>query len=229
MAALAVAGALYFTLAHGFEKPPATLGRTAGDAGRCRHRAQPRRPDLSARRRDGDRLQHRHRSQPDPGPAHPRSPLPKDRPSRPAICWRRSIRVPIRPSSTRLIANRDRDQAQLINAEANLGRYTELAEQGIRHPATGRHAEGASRAAARRVKADEALIEQAEVQLSYTRLTSPIPGVTGVRQIDVGNIIHPTDPNGLVVVTQIEPISLLFTLPQADLPADPGRRWPRGR
>jgi len=64
----------------------------------------------------------------------------------------------------------------------------------------------------------EALIEQAEVQLSYTRLTSPIPGVTGVRQIDVGNIIHPTDPNGLVVIAQVEPISLIFTLPQSELP-----------
>ena len=68
------------------------------------------------------------------------------------------------------------------------------------------------------VKADEALIEAANVQLGYTSLTSPINGVTGVRQIDVGNIIHPTDPNGLVVVTQIEPISVIFTLPETDLP-----------
>ena len=45
-----------------------------------------------------------------------------------------------------------------------------------------------------------------------------IPGVTGIRQIDIGNIIHPTDANGLVVVTQVEPISLIFTLPQTDLP-----------
>ena len=60
---------------------------------------------------------------------------------------------------------------------------------------------------------------QAKLQLEYTRLTSPIAGVTGVRQIDVGNIIHPTDPNGLVVVTQIEPISVIFTLPETDLPA----------
>jgi membrane fusion protein, multidrug efflux system len=56
------------------------------------------------------------------------------------------------------------------------------------------------------------------VQLSYTRLTSPIDGVTGIRQIDVGNVIHPTDPNGLVVVTQVQPISLIFTLPETVLP-----------
>ncbi|MBV8192508.1 MAG: efflux RND transporter periplasmic adaptor subunit, partial [Alphaproteobacteria bacterium] len=68
------------------------------------------------------------------------------------------------------------------------------------------------------IQADEALIEAAKIQLGYTRLTSPIPGIAGVRQLDVGNIIHPTDVNGLVVVTQIEPISLLFTLPETVLP-----------
>jgi len=68
------------------------------------------------------------------------------------------------------------------------------------------------------IKSDEALIEAANVQLSYTRLTSPIDGVTGIRQIDIGNVIHPTDPNGLVIVTQIEPISLIFTLPETVLP-----------
>ena len=54
--------------------------------------------------------------------------------------------------------------------------------------------------------------------MSYTRLTAPISGVVGIRQIDVGNIISPSTTNGLVVVTQLEPISLIFTLPEADLP-----------
>src|SRR5262249_2448518 len=70
------------------------------------------------------------------------------------------------------------------------------------------------------IKADEATIEWAQTQLSYTQLTSPIDGVTGIRQIDIGNIIHPTDPNGLVVVTQLEPISVIFTLPETNLTAD---------
>jgi multidrug efflux system membrane fusion protein len=56
------------------------------------------------------------------------------------------------------------------------------------------------------------------VQFSYTRLTSPIDGVTGIRQIDVGNIISPANTNGVVFVTQLEPISLIFTLPETDLP-----------
>src|SRR5882757_1364697 len=116
------------------------------------------------------------------------------------------------------IANRDRDQAQLANAIANLGRYSDLLNKGFasQQLSDTQKAQVAQLQAA--IKADEALIEQAKVQLSYTRLTSPIPGVTGVRQIDVGNIIHPTDPNGLVVVAQVEPISLIFTLPQAELP-----------
>src|SRR5215470_15748269 len=115
-------------------------------------------------------------------------------------------------------ANRDRDQAQLVNALGNLGRYTDLQSKGFASAQLSdtQKAQVAQLQAA--IKADEAMIAAAEVQLSYTRLTSPIPGVTGVRQIDVGNIIHPTDPNGLVVVTQVEPISLIFTLPQTDLP-----------
>src|SRR6266550_4348527 len=65
---------------------------------------------------------------------------------------------------------------------------------------------------------DQALIDAAKVQLSYTRLTSPINGVVGIRQIDVGNIISPSNTNGLVVVTQLHPISLIFTLPETSLP-----------
>jgi membrane fusion protein, multidrug efflux system len=68
------------------------------------------------------------------------------------------------------------------------------------------------------IKTDQALIDAAKVQLSYTRLTSPIDGVAGIRQIDVGNIISPSTTNGLVVVTQLNPISLIFTLPETDLP-----------
>src|SRR6202011_5986309 len=68
------------------------------------------------------------------------------------------------------------------------------------------------------IKADQALVDAAKVQLSFTRLTSPIDGVVGIRQIDVGNIISPSTTNGLVVVTQINPISLIFTLPETNLP-----------
>jgi multidrug efflux system membrane fusion protein len=125
---------------------------------------------------------------------------------------------PYQAQLDQMIANRDRDQAQLANAIANLGRYTELQNKGYATPQLSDTQKAQVAQLQSAIKADEALIEQAEVQLSYTRLTSPIPGITGVRQIDVGNIIHPTDPNGLVVVAQVEPISLIFTLPQSELP-----------
>jgi multidrug efflux system membrane fusion protein len=115
-------------------------------------------------------------------------------------------------------ANLQRDQAQLINAQANLTRYTTLGDKGWATPQlleTQKAQVGELQAA---IKADEALIDAAKVQLSYTRLTSPIDGVAGIRQIDVGNIISPSNTNGLVVVTQLHPISLIFTLPETNLP-----------
>src|ERR1700722_7016618 len=114
--------------------------------------------------------------------------------------------------------NLERDQAQLKNAQANLTRYTTLGDKGWATPQlieTQQAQVGELQAA---VKTDNALIEAAKVQLSYTRLTSPIDGVVGIRQIDVGNIISPSNTNGLVVVTQLDPISLIFTLPETSLP-----------
>ena len=125
---------------------------------------------------------------------------------------------PYQAQRDQMIANRDRDQAQLTNALANLARYTDLQGRGFASQQLSDTQKAQVAQLQSAIKADEALIEQASVQLSYTRLTSPIPGITGVRQIDIGNIIHPTDPNGLVVVTQVEPISLIFTLPQLELP-----------
>src|SRR6202049_2513541 len=114
--------------------------------------------------------------------------------------------------------NLERDQAQLVNAQANLKRYTNLGDKGWATPQlieTQQAQVGELQAA---IKTDQALIDAAKVQLSYTRLTSPIDGVVGIRQIDVGNIISPSNTNGLVVVTQLDPISLIFTLPDTSLP-----------
>jgi multidrug efflux system membrane fusion protein len=125
---------------------------------------------------------------------------------------------PYQAQLDQVIATRDRDQAQLTNALANLNRYTQLQGKGYATPQLVDTQKAQVAQLQNAVKSDDALIEQAQVQLGYTRLTSPISGITGVRQVDVGNIIHPTDANGLVVVTQIEPISLIFTLPETDLP-----------
>ena len=75
------------------------------------------------------------------------------------------------------------------------------------------------------IKADQAAIEDAKTQLSYTKLVAPFDGVAGIRLLDVGNIIHssttrgsPSEPNALVVINQVQPISVIFTLAAADIP-----------
>jgi multidrug efflux system membrane fusion protein len=116
------------------------------------------------------------------------------------------------------LANLERDQAQLVNARANQARYNQLGDKGWATPqlVETQNAQVSQLQAA--IKADQALIDAAKVQLSFTRLTSPIDGVVGIRQIDVGNIISPSNTNGLCVVTQLDPISLIFTLPETVLP-----------
>ena len=114
------------------------------------------------------------------------------------------------------IANRDRDQAHLENAKIDLNRYTDLAKQKSIAQQLADLQKAIVDQLVATIKSDEAIIESARVNLGYTNLTSPIDGVTGIRQIDIGNVIHPTDVNGLVDVTQIEPISLIFTLPEAN-------------
>jgi len=125
---------------------------------------------------------------------------------------------PYQAQIEQLTANRDRDQAQLTNSLANLNRYTTLGQKGWATPQLVDTQKAQVSQLQNAVKSDQALIDAANVQLSYTRLTSPFDGVTGIRQIDVGNVIHPTDVNGLVVVTQVEPISVIFTLPETNLP-----------
>jgi membrane fusion protein, multidrug efflux system len=111
-----------------------------------------------------------------------------------------------------------RDQAHLANAQLNLQRYATLAQQ---HSAPQQQADTQRALVAQDeeiVKADQAAIEYAKTELSYTTITAPFDGVTGVRLIDPGNIVHPTDPTGLVVVTQVQPITVIFPLPSADIP-----------
>lgn len=116
-------------------------------------------------------------------------------------------------------ANFARDQANLANAQANLGRYVPLLKQGFATPqqVAGQAATVSELQAA--VTSDNAAIFNAETQLGYTTITSPIDGVTGIRQVDVGNIVQPGAATPIVTITQIQPISVLFTLPQKDIPA----------
>jgi len=112
-----------------------------------------------------------------------------------------------------------RDQALLKNAILDRERYKELvakdyipkqqydAQQSLVH-----QYEGA-------IKIDQGQIETAKLQLVYCRITSPITGRVGLRMVDPGNIIHATDPNGLVIITQLQPIAVIFTIPEDSLPS----------
>ena len=114
------------------------------------------------------------------------------------------------------IATRDRDQAQLEAARLDLVRYV-----GLKDRVTGQQVD-TQRALVKQleatVRADQAAADSARTMLAYTTITAPINGRTGLRQVDQGNIVHAADATGLVVVTQVQPIAVIFTLPQQVLP-----------
>jgi membrane fusion protein, multidrug efflux system len=112
------------------------------------------------------------------------------------------------------IATRDKDRAQLANAERDMQRYSELAPEDLASKQTVDTQKALTAQLAAQIKGDEAAIDNARTQLDYTTIRSPIDGRTGIRQVDPGNNVHATDTNGMVVVTQLEPISIIFTLPE---------------
>lgn len=106
------------------------------------------------------------------------------------------------------------DQAQLANAQLILSRYeTLVSRQDVSRSSYDTQAAAAATLAAQ-VKADQAAIAYAATQLAYTQVTAPITGRTGARLIDIGNIVHATDTTGLVVITQLDPIFVRFSLSQ---------------
>src|SRR5689334_18889143 len=117
------------------------------------------------------------------------------------------------------VAKKAQDEAQLANARLDLARYQKLVTNNY---ASAQQADTAKAQVAQfqaLVQQDQAQIDSARTQLSYTTITAPIDGRTGIRQVDPGNIVHAADATGLVVITQLQPISVLFTLPQQALPA----------
>jgi multidrug efflux system membrane fusion protein len=111
-----------------------------------------------------------------------------------------------------------RDQAQYNNAKVNLARYTALHAQGLATQEQLDDQRATAEQLAGTIKADQAQIENAQLQLTYTEVRSPVDGVTGVRQVDPGNIVRASDTGGIVVVTQLDPMAIVFTLPQDYLP-----------
>jgi len=125
---------------------------------------------------------------------------------------------PFRAALDQAIATHAKDVAQLASAKADLDRYEQLAPQNLTSKQTldSQHALVAQLEA--QIKGDQANIDNARTQLSYTTITAPIQGKTGIRRVDPGNNVHSTDTNGIVVVTQIQPIACIFTLPEEALP-----------
>ena len=115
-------------------------------------------------------------------------------------------------------ADKARDEALLSNAKLDLERYSKLVvkEFATRQSFDAQGALVAQYQAA--VAHDQAVIDNARVQLGYTTIVSPLTGRAGIRLIDQGNIVHASDSGGLVVITQMAPISVIFTLPQKYLP-----------
>jgi len=111
------------------------------------------------------------------------------------------------------------DQANLADAQANLSRYVPLLKEGFSTPQQVADQVATVSELQAAIAADQATIFNAKTQLSYTTITSPIDGVTGIRRVDVGNIVQPGTTTPIVTITQIQPISVVFTLPQNDLPA----------
>ena len=111
-----------------------------------------------------------------------------------------------------------KDQANLDNMKAEADRYTALYSAGVVSKETQQLQVSNQGQAVGAIKADQASIEAARVNLNYTRITSPIDGVVGLRQVDPGNIVNAGSATGLVVITQIHPISVIFTLPEDQLP-----------
>jgi membrane fusion protein, multidrug efflux system len=114
-------------------------------------------------------------------------------------------------------ATKAHDEAQLANAKLDLDRYTTLVakDYATRQSVDTQKALVAQLEAS--IRGDQAAIENAQTQLSYTTISSPLDGRTGMRLIDRGNIVHASDPSGLVVITQVQPIAVLFSVPQDHL------------
>ncbi len=109
--------------------------------------------------------------------------------------------------------------AQLANAEGELARFKDLQSKGYVSAQELANQEALVRQFQARRQTDEAAVEDARLQLAYTRITAPISGRVGLRTVDAGNLVRAGDSAGLVTITQMRPISVLFTVPEPQLPA----------
>jgi membrane fusion protein, multidrug efflux system len=112
-----------------------------------------------------------------------------------------------------------RDQALLENAKIDVGRYRTLLQQDSIAEQQVATQEALVKQLEGTVRMDQSQIANARLQLTYAKITAPISGRLGLRQVDPGNVVRAGDANGIVVITQLQPISVIFTIPQDQLPA----------
>jgi multidrug efflux system membrane fusion protein len=118
-----------------------------------------------------------------------------------------------------VLGQQQENQARLKNAEGDLQRYQKLAAEGLITKQQVTTQEALVQQYRGALQANDAQVANARLQLSYTKILAPISGRLGLRQVDAGNLIRGGDANGLVVITQMRPISVIFTVPEAELPA----------
>jgi len=126
---------------------------------------------------------------------------------------------PYRAVLDQAMAKRQQDEAHLVNAKQDLERYTSLMKQDYASRQQYDTQQSQVQQLTAQIAGDQAMIEAAQLNLAYCYITSPIPGRVGLRQVDPGNIVHGSDTNGIVSITQDRPIAVIFTLPQQDLPS----------
>ena len=124
---------------------------------------------------------------------------------------------PLQAALTQAIARQAQDQAQLVAAQKDLDRFTALAKRDYATQQSVDQQQAKVDQFKATIEADQGAIDNARTQLSYATITAPFDGRVGFRQLDVGNIIHPTDAQPLTVLTQIRPSMVIFTLPQKNL------------
>jgi multidrug efflux system membrane fusion protein len=121
---------------------------------------------------------------------------------------------PFQVQLDQMLGQRARDQALLRNSQVDLDRYRTLVQQDSIPKQQLDTQEALVRQYEAAIKIDDAQIENARLQLAYSRVTAPISGRLGLRLVDAGNMVHATDTSGLVVITQLQPITVVFTIPE---------------
>jgi multidrug efflux system membrane fusion protein len=126
---------------------------------------------------------------------------------------------PFKAALDQAVAKKAQDIAQLKNTQHDLQRFLPLLQKGYATHQQVDTQQALVNQLQSQLQGDEAAIEAAQTQLDYTTIKAPLDGRTGFRLLDQGNIVHATDTGGIVVITQLHPISVVFTLPEDDLPA----------